>query len=462
MLFYKNFVENLKNKLYKQNFDIFNAINNKDSENDIKDKIGEVITSILTDKIEDNNENNKKIIVKKEENIIKNKIYIALKDKLDTNKEETIKNIVRKMLLDTIKNMKLDDETIEKIYINFYNDSRNSVISNSEEDIKKLKSNLKNKIQRIISNIEVNFDKQIINLLENSKIESNDIQSLINKIKDKNKESSFKLKNLINLLNEELENNKIRIKDNNDNYILNEARVKEQFNKDLIESFCDKLIDNSKYKSDVIEEILKNNYTTKNIVCRKAINDLVDNITIVTMNGNEKLFKLNENIFKQIEENKKTIEDNIIKINDIFEESLKVTIFEPTKQYIVRYMDNLINNLLTLKLDDKKLPEQVGNKVEDLFREDKENLINNNKYKNYDNLVKNINYNIDNLAENIFKVISENDFNKVKLFYEKYNTNDDNIEKKIKNEIINTLMGIFKAESNNEQINGMESVIKGY
>ncbi|OUM58747.1 hypothetical protein PIROE2DRAFT_15900 [Piromyces sp. E2] len=67
MIFYKTFEKNLKNKLYEQNF-------------------GEIITSKLTDKNENKKEDNKNIITNKEEDIIKNKIYIALKDKLEVNK----------------------------------------------------------------------------------------------------------------------------------------------------------------------------------------------------------------------------------------------------------------------------------------------------------------------------------------------------------------------------------------
>ncbi|OUM57880.1 hypothetical protein PIROE2DRAFT_16992 [Piromyces sp. E2] len=340
MIFYKTFVENLKNKLYEPNFDIYNEINNKNSEKEIKDKIGEVIKSTLTD--ENENENKKTLL------LIKKKI------------------IVERMLLDTIKNLKLDDETVKKIYDSFYDNSKNFVISNSKEDIEKIKSKLNLKLQGFKVNTEVNFDNQIKNILKNSKIENNDIQSLINQIKN-----------------------------DSGNYILNETKVKEQFNKDLVESFCEKLSNNSKYKSEVIEEIIKNNRTSKDIVSRKAINDLIDSIKYIKTNR----------------KNKKTIEDSQTYINVIFEELLKVTKFEPTKQYIDRYMDNLINNLLTLKLTNGKLSEQVGNKVEDLFREDKLKHINNNEYKNYDDFIKKINYNIDDLAESIL-VKNRNRINK--------------------------------------------------
>ena len=453
MIFYNTFVENLKNKLYEQNFDIFNKISNKDSEKDIKDKIGEVIISTLTIKNEGNDNDKKEMIINKEKDLIKDKIYIALKDKLETNKEETIKNIVRKMLVDTIKNMKLDDETVEKIFNSFYSGSRNFVFTNSDDDINTLKIKLKNMVQVITANIELNFDKQIINILENSNIESGNIQSLINKIKDKNKGSDIKLKDLIDSLNKELEKNKKNIKDIKDdkgNYILNETKVKEQFNKDLVESFCDKLTNNSKYKSNVLEEIIKNNYTTEKIVCRKAINDLVNSITVI---NDDETVNLNENIFKQIKENKNIIEDNNTMMNDIFEELLKVTKFEPTKQYLLRYMTILVNNLLTLKLNNEKLSEQVGNKVEDLFREDKLNHINNNDYKNYDDFIKKINYNIDNFAENIYNVIRQNNFEKVSLFY------NDNI---IGNDIKNTLKSIFNINSDNDEINGMQTILKEY
>ncbi|OUM58746.1 hypothetical protein PIROE2DRAFT_15899 [Piromyces sp. E2] len=102
---------------------------------------------------------------------------------------------------------------------------------------------------------------------------------------------NIELKDLINSLNEELEKNKINIIDDTGNYILNEKKVKEQFNKDLVESFCDKLSNNSKYKSEVIEEIIKNNRTIKDIVNRKAINDLIDsikfNLTNIVNNGSK-------------------------------------------------------------------------------------------------------------------------------------------------------------------------------
>jgi len=140
-------------------------------------------------------------------------------------------------------------------------------------------------------------------------------------------------------------------------------------------------------------------------------------------------------------------------MNDIFEELLKVTKFEPTKQYLLRYMTILVNNLLTLKLNNEKLSEQVGNKVEDLFREDKLNHINNNDYKNYDDFIKKINYNIDNFAENIYNVIRQNNFEKVSLFY------NDNI---IGNDIKNTLKSIFNINSDNDEINGMQTILKEY
>ena len=389
-LFYNLFVTNFVEELYNLDSDLISKIKNGNNEELelIKNNVSSIINNV-----------DEKIINSRDKKVMVDKIYNSLKESVKNFDEELLSEIL-------IDSFNFDHETVKMIELKIIKELGIKEILKNENN----NETLKEKLNSLIKSLDINEFK------------NKEGKLIIEKIKFENS------KEIIKELNKYIKEKELDER-NSEHKILIEKKRNE-----IIENKINEVIENEinncintlggnkeKYEKKEISSIIKNEKNLGYVYCRKAKEEVINQLNIKKDKDSENL-KIDILVSKIGDCRKDIIRNNEEMRNEI-KESLNVIKYDYTEQYVDRKLNDLNNNLIN----------GSSNEVENVFKESDKNIYN-DEYKKYDNFLKKINYknfkNKDLFEDSLDVIIKYIDIDSGKIFDDLFGITDNNLVNK--------------------------------